>query len=433
MKTTRKELFDKAWELPMTKLAKEFGCSDVGLRKACIKNKIPLPPAGHWQKILYGKGYEKPGLPFPDLNPEITISPQAIKAAKKAHEESTELEQLVKNNSNPRIVPSKNLNDAHPLVAATIKMAQDYQRRITYARKHRGYGYAQLGSENWPPYEDKGRFSYSPREGCLPITVSFHGLERALRIVDPLLKALELSGFNISIPHAERHDPHELVFIKDGEKIQIYMREGYSRTTLSPKAQSLAKNHDIYTSKTENFANGLLYIEVKINDIYRSQTFKDLKKVSLEEQMDLVFQYILDAPQKAKDMRVEREKEEKEREDRREIRRFNDNILKSQERQYEKALAEIHLYKQLQELKDYIALLQTHISSFTEKERSLANFWIQIVQKYANDADPITNRLEQLKAIANEPEDKYDNYWCKKAKKYIPHEEDEWDEEYDDY
>lgn len=111
MKTTRKELFDRAWELPMTKLAKEFGCSDVGLRKTCVKNKIPLPPAGHWQKILYGKGYEKPELPFPDLNPEITISAQSVKTAKHAHEESAELEKLVKTNSNPRIVPAKNLNE----------------------------------------------------------------------------------------------------------------------------------------------------------------------------------------------------------------------------------------------------------------------------------------------------------------------------------
>jgi len=81
MKTTRKELFDKAWEIPMTKLAKEFGCSDVGLRKVCVKNQIPLPPQGHWQKLSFGKGFAKPKLPQANFNPDISIDPQAVKIA----------------------------------------------------------------------------------------------------------------------------------------------------------------------------------------------------------------------------------------------------------------------------------------------------------------------------------------------------------------
>ena len=79
MKTTRLELFEQVWVTPMTKLAKNFGCSDVGLRKACIKFEIPLPPQGHWQKLLYGKGFAKPEIPRPKYNPEIEINPVAVK------------------------------------------------------------------------------------------------------------------------------------------------------------------------------------------------------------------------------------------------------------------------------------------------------------------------------------------------------------------
>ncbi|QWC99893.1 hypothetical protein G6728_06835 [Polynucleobacter paneuropaeus] len=39
MKTTRLELFEQVWVTPMTKLAKNFGCSDVGL-KSEINGKI---------------------------------------------------------------------------------------------------------------------------------------------------------------------------------------------------------------------------------------------------------------------------------------------------------------------------------------------------------------------------------------------------------
>ena len=65
MKMTRKELFDKARELPMTKLTKEFGHSDVSLRKTCVKNQTP--PQGHWQKLSFGKGFSKPS--FDKISP----------------------------------------------------------------------------------------------------------------------------------------------------------------------------------------------------------------------------------------------------------------------------------------------------------------------------------------------------------------------------
>ena len=93
MKTTRLELFEQVWVTPMTKLAKNFGCSDVGLRKACIKFEIPLPPQGHWQKLLYGKGFAKPEIPRPKYNPEIEINPVAVKVAKEAHQRDKAIEE----------------------------------------------------------------------------------------------------------------------------------------------------------------------------------------------------------------------------------------------------------------------------------------------------------------------------------------------------
>jgi hypothetical protein len=45
---TRGELYELIWQTPMTKLAKSFGMSDVGLRKICKKNGIPTPPLGYW-------------------------------------------------------------------------------------------------------------------------------------------------------------------------------------------------------------------------------------------------------------------------------------------------------------------------------------------------------------------------------------------------
>ena len=38
---TREELYKRVWSTPMSKLAADFGLSDVGLAKVCKRHKIP--------------------------------------------------------------------------------------------------------------------------------------------------------------------------------------------------------------------------------------------------------------------------------------------------------------------------------------------------------------------------------------------------------
>jgi len=52
---TRKAMYDLVWARPMTKVAEEFGISDVALKKACTKHRVPTPPRGYWAKKDAGK------------------------------------------------------------------------------------------------------------------------------------------------------------------------------------------------------------------------------------------------------------------------------------------------------------------------------------------------------------------------------------------
>jgi hypothetical protein len=42
----REELYKKVWKTPMKELAKEYGVSESGLRKACTRLQIPVPGHG---------------------------------------------------------------------------------------------------------------------------------------------------------------------------------------------------------------------------------------------------------------------------------------------------------------------------------------------------------------------------------------------------
>ena len=55
IKLTRKELYEKVWSQPIRTLAKEYGISDVGLKKICKRRDIPTPGLGYWAKVAHGK------------------------------------------------------------------------------------------------------------------------------------------------------------------------------------------------------------------------------------------------------------------------------------------------------------------------------------------------------------------------------------------
>jgi hypothetical protein len=63
VKLTREELYRKIWEKPTTKVAAEFGISDVGLGNICRKMDVPKPPLGYWRRIETGAKVEQTPLP----------------------------------------------------------------------------------------------------------------------------------------------------------------------------------------------------------------------------------------------------------------------------------------------------------------------------------------------------------------------------------
>ena len=79
----RTQLYELVWSKPMTHLAKEFGLSDVGLRKICVKHNIPTPGLGYWAKLAHGKPVRQtpltPSGGNVDENVRIIVRPHKIK------------------------------------------------------------------------------------------------------------------------------------------------------------------------------------------------------------------------------------------------------------------------------------------------------------------------------------------------------------------
>jgi hypothetical protein len=52
---TREQLYEKVWSTPLRTVAKEYGLSDVGLKKICTRHDIPTPGLGYGAKVALSR------------------------------------------------------------------------------------------------------------------------------------------------------------------------------------------------------------------------------------------------------------------------------------------------------------------------------------------------------------------------------------------
>jgi hypothetical protein len=203
---TRKELYDLVWSEPMTKLADRFGLSDVGLKKKCRKLNIPVPSRGYWARKQVG---QKPSvIPLPKglpLDTEITIyrNPMHGISPPRPKEVRIHTKEIKK-----KITLSTQSQTPHPLIEET--------RRIL---------------KSCTPNKDS--ILDNPNQFCLDLTVSPYSLDRALAVMDPIIKAMEELGHEVLITNKGTSA------VVSGSDIHFSMTEELKRRDLEPQEHNL--------------------------------------------------------------------------------------------------------------------------------------------------------------------------------------------------
>jgi hypothetical protein len=230
----RSELYAKVWEVPLSKLGPALGLSDVGLRKLCQRNSIPVPPAGYWAKRLAGKAVRTPPLPRTSSDDEISLptsrqierNAAAGLAAKERLKTRRDAMQAV---DRPNIRMVETLDHCHPLVRRTakffhgIKPAIDKEAREAASAQRRGEPRL-----SWMrvPRTVCGR--YSPDEsGCLRIAATLHAIDWILRFHESLLRGLISSGLKVKVGGASASTWIEVR--GNGEAVRLSFSEEYDK------------------------------------------------------------------------------------------------------------------------------------------------------------------------------------------------------------
>ena len=172
---SRDELYEQVWNEPITKLAKRYGLSDVGLAKTCKRHKIPIPGRGYWAKKASGKATiqaELPPLPDGENYFLSTITFQTRPHVEMEQTEEINAQIVFEKKAENLITVSSSLESPHPLVTRTSKSLQSAKA-------------------------DERGVCKPKTKGCLDIRVAPDSFDRALRIMDALVKAIEKRGFKL--------------------------------------------------------------------------------------------------------------------------------------------------------------------------------------------------------------------------------------------
>lgn len=224
----RESLYLEVWTDPVIVVAQRYGISDVGLAKICKKLVIPLPTRGHWAKVKAGRVMKK--IPLPKLKSEQNASVRLTRLSPEAAEAKTESKQKAATirKKIQEIAVSTELIDPHPLIKAASKRLK--QR------------------DGWTDH--KGIRS-APEE-VLNLQVTREAIDRALRIADALIKALENQGVEVWVDAKTKATYFDI----QGTAVSFTMTEHVARSRHEPTpAETKARERYWSRWRTEPLAS----------------------------------------------------------------------------------------------------------------------------------------------------------------------------------
>lgn len=251
----REVLYEQVWAEPLRDLAKRYGVSDVALAKACRRLSVPLPGRGYWAKRR-GASITPPRPPLPEAAGPKSIPVAGALQGPLAHEEEKV--------PVPEVRVAEELRRPHKLVVVAREALKE----------ERSYG--RLASCAW--------------KGCLDISVSREQRQRALRIMDALVKYLEASGVGVEVSRKPKDDwgSDERTFVTEAivgeERVGFALREKLRMHREPPSDRDAARGWPWDRSTVSYLPSGVLELRLtceRLEGMRRS--WSDGKRQRLED------------------------------------------------------------------------------------------------------------------------------------------------------
>lgn len=346
---TREVLYELVWQKPMIHIAKEIGISDVGLRKICVKNKIPLPEYGHWQKAKVNRPTAKKRLPrIQDSSPIII------------HGDLRNRPNNSEDNYRLKLLKQEIAEKYAHLLAPSTK-SQSQHIFLSGLRKH-------LKERSQSRYYTNNHLIASDGNSHFKIQVSMAGIKKALAFLNLFFSLVKKMGHELKISN------NKSWLTVNGYDLEISMREKLDRI---PAKQ--------YSFATYQFVpSGILCLKV---GSFRVKEWSE-QKTPLENQLPAIMAYIEITAEKDKAIQEYNRQQ-------RELELQEKALLKEKfrlaTREYEKfqrLVRDANRWNQTKIVREYLA----HLAESKNPDFE----WLIWAEKKANWLDPTINQVDEL-------------------------------------
>ena len=381
---SRKELYELVWSIPVTKLSKEYELSDVGFAKLCKRHEIPLPGRGYWRQVETGLRLKRKPLPQTKGSQEIEICIRKKQDIYRGTEEDGEIGTLInfeKEDKNRINVPLR-LVQPHPLIV-------DAKNALS------------SGGEN-----KYGTLVPHYKKTCLGICVSPECLNRALRVMDALIKSLGKRGFNVSIKKNWREEDITYVTVMD-EIIEFGLREPSDRKERKlSKAEKKLKEKDpwLYVAeKYEYHPSGKLTMSIKsCTGNYIRKNWSDGNKQRVEDCLNEFVTSLIKIAAAERKRRLEIERKEQERHEFLRKHEEEERLRREEEARVQTLYQEAADWHKCTQIRSYIQAVKESVfqGDSNLKDRIDFNIWIDWAERQADMIDPL-KKIKTLKISNN--------------------------------
>lgn len=389
---TRADMFERVWSTPLLQLAKDIGVSDVALGKACRRAKIPLPGRGYWAKDPEAR--RQPKLPQnQDANHDTLRfrvfdleAAEALIAARKSMPTPATEDGPSGDISEPEpiIVPAM-VDEPHPLVAKTLKLARAaeiFEGRLVLDRKE-----------------------------ALQMRVSADVLDRALRILDTLIKESERRGCVWAVT---KEGTTTVTY--DGEPMKVELKERFSRREIppppppEPRRGRRAAWPSTYTStyypRHEWVSTGELTFLIDEHGGHGvRRNWVDAKRTLLEAKLGSILDGLATM---AAGIKAEREKwaEWKRQQELEEARRAERARKAERLRLLRVRFGDaMQRWEQAERLRRFTSAVEAHLANLDESDATAGKRWLAWARQQADLVDPVISSFAAMTSLnANVPE-----------------------------
>lgn len=365
---TREDLYELVWSKPMSRLAPEFGISDVALTKRCKRLGIPYPGLGYWARIAAGQKLKRPKLPPPPRN----LRAWELETTFRRPREPMPRAERPPEPPAPEVVVRDTLRSPH---AAVERLRHELAQ-------------AQL--------DRNGLLRVSQtRATDTVIKIGPDSAKRTLRALDALFKTLEERGHEVMLHEVGYRRNLELCVVVDGESVRMTVDETVGRRPHIPTDAEIedSKRWRTRIPKNDGYPSGQLTLHV-----CPGRSWGDSKVARLEELLGRVVVDIELAPESIRRARAEAAQRQAELEAA-ERKRLRTQRLDWYQRELAKAFERMVAdWRRAQDLQGFVVALEQRLG--TRKLDGMSERWLASVKRYVKAVDA----LEHVERLASELE-----------------------------